>query len=283
MTTRRALAFGVPAAALVTALPLVTTGVQAAAPRWATAATAAIRPGAVTITDGKAQCTSNFVFTDRSGSTYVGQAAHCAGTGAATETNGCSAGSLPLGTPVRVGGANRTGTLAYSSWLAMQGAGETDPNACAFNDFALVRLDPADRGRVNPTMPIWGGPNGLGTSTAPVSQVFSYGSSSLRLGIAQLSPKTGVSLGDAGGGWTRQVYTVTPGIPGDSGSGFLNSRGQAVGVLSTLGILPIPLSNGVSDLSRALAYARSHGGPDVTLTAGTEPFTGTAGILRILG
>ncbi len=38
---------------------------------------------------------------------------------------------------------------------------------------------------------------------------------------------------------------------------------------------PIVASNGVSDLPKALAYARTHGGPDVTLAAGTEAFTGS--------
>ena len=28
-------------------------------------------------------------------------------------------------------------------------------------------------------------------------------------------------------------------------------------------------------LAKALAYARSHGGPDVTLAKGTQPFTGS--------
>ena len=165
----------------------------------------------------------------------------------------------------------------------MQAAGETDDDACAYNDFALVRLDDRDVSKVNPSVPIFGGPTGLGTSTTLGSQVYSYGNSSLRLGITQLSPKIGISLGDTAGGWTRSVYTVTPGIPGDSGSGFLNSNGRAVGVLSTLALTPIPASNGVSDLSRALAYARTHGGPNVTLVPGTQPFAGTTGLLGILG
>ena len=42
-----------------------------------------------------------------------------------------------------------------------------------------------------------------------------------------------------GGGWSRTVYTVTPGIPGDSGSGFLNASGQAIGTLSTVAIAPL--------------------------------------------
>jgi hypothetical protein len=69
------------------------------------------------------------------------------------------------------------------------------------------------------------------------------------------------------------VYTVTPGIPGDSGSAFLNSSGQAIGVLSTVAIAPLAASNGVGDVSRELAYMQAHssfGG--VHLALGTEPF-----------
>ena len=46
-------------------------------------AAGAIHPGVQTFTAG-AQCTSNFVFSD-GGTTYLGQAAHCSGTGAATD------------------------------------------------------------------------------------------------------------------------------------------------------------------------------------------------------
>ena len=43
-------------------------------------------------TDG-AQCTANFVYTDGAGNVYVGYAAHCAGKGEATDTNGCNVGA----------------------------------------------------------------------------------------------------------------------------------------------------------------------------------------------
>ena len=43
----------------------------------------------------------------------------------------------------------------------MQAKGETDPDTCAYNDLALVKLDPADYGKVNPSIPFWGGPTGL--------------------------------------------------------------------------------------------------------------------------
>ena len=91
-------------------------------PTWAPAATAKIHPGTMMYTDG-AQCTANFVFTDGAGNVYVGYAAHCAGTGEATDTNGCQADSLPLGTRVTFneggslvseGTQVGAGTLVYS-------------------------------------------------------------------------------------------------------------------------------------------------------------------------
>ncbi|HEX2233921.1 MAG TPA: hypothetical protein VHG69_11230 [Thermoleophilaceae bacterium] len=244
----------------------------AAAQTWAPADSATIRPGNQTLTEG-AQCTSNFVFSDGA-NVYLGQAAHCAGTGGATETNGCEAGSLPLGTPVEIEDATQPGTLVYSSWIAMQQAGETDANTCGFNDFALVQVHPADAGSVNPTIPFWGGPTGTATTTAAGDKVLSYGNSSLRFGAEPLKPKEGVSLGTSRGGWNHQVYTVTPGIPGDSGSAFIDRQGRAFGTLSTLQAAPAPASNGVSDVSREIGYMLSHGGPQVTLANGTEPFEG---------
>ena len=264
------------AAVTVLALGAVTAGASAAPkrPGFASAAAATVKPGVQMVTAG-AQCTANFVFTDRNGAVYLGQSAHCAGTGAATETDGCRAKSLPLGTRVTVRGASKPGVLAYSSWVAMQKAGERDKNACAYNDFALVRLDPADVRRTNPSVPVFGGPVGLDSDGTSVGeQVASYGNSSLRLGLKATSPKRGISLGDAFGGWTHTVYTATPGIPGDSGSGVLDRSGRAIGTLSTVAIAPYPASNGVSDLSRQLAYARAHGVPGLTLVLGTEKFTG---------
>jgi hypothetical protein len=218
-------------------------GTATAAPTWAPADTATIHPGVQMYTEG-AQCTANFVYTDGSGAVYVGYAAHCAGTGGATDTNGCDAGSLPLGTRVDFveGGSLAgegtkvgSGTLAYSSWLTMQQQGEQDQNTCDFNDLALVKVDAADVGKVNPSVPNWGGPVALNTDeSAQGENVFSYGNSSLRGGVEQLSPKQGVSLGATAEGWSHPVYTVTPGIPGDSGSAFLDSEGNALGTLSTV-------------------------------------------------
>jgi hypothetical protein len=246
---------------------LATTATAAAAPA------APIHPGVQTETGG-AQCTSNFIFRDAT-STYIGQAAHCSSTGGSTASNGCTSPSLPLGTPVKVTGASRPGTLAYNSWLTMQARGETDASTCAYNDLALVRLDPADAGSVDPSVPGFGGPTRVGGGAGRLAGVFSYGNSSLRLGITQLSPKQGTVLQITGGGWSRTVLTVTPGIPGDSGSGFMNAAGEAIGVLSTLSLLPVPATNGVGDLGRELDYMRAHTSlDDVSLVAGTKPFKG---------
>ncbi|MEJ2888481.1 serine protease [Actinomycetospora aeridis] len=226
-----------------------------------------VHPGVQTRTDG-AQCTANFLFTDGD-DTFIGQAAHCSGTGAATETDGCDSASLPLGTPVEVDGASRPGELVYNSWLAMQDAGETDPDACAYNDFALVKLDPADAATASGAVPFFGGPTGVDDDGAGVGEVVrSYGNSELRGGITLLSPKVGTVAGVQGGGWSHDVLTVTPGIPGDSGSAFLSADGRALGVLSTIQFAPLPASNGVSDLARMLDYARDHGAGGVRLVTG---------------
>ena len=70
------------------------------------------------------------------------------------------------------------------------------------------------------------------------------------------------------------VYTVTPGVPGDSGSGFLDDHGRAVGTLSTVAVAPLPASNGLGTLARELDYAQQHSGiGGLHLVRGTEPFT----------
>lgn len=248
--------------------------------RWAPADRARITPGVQMFTAG-AQCTGNFVFTDDAGDVLVGYAAHCAGQGGQTDTDGCATDSLPLGTRVRFAeGATAAtrgttvghGTLVYSSWIAMHRAGTTAADACAYNDLALVRVDADDLGKVNPSVPFWGGPVGLSGAQAPAgSAVYTWGQSSLRPTSA-LSPKTGVSLG--GGGWTWDVYTATPGIPGDSGSGVLDAEGRALGVLSTVAIAPLAGSNGIGDLGHELAFARSHSGlAGLRLVPGTQRFT----------
>jgi hypothetical protein len=249
--------------------------------RWAPAAGAAIRPGVQTDTAGGGRCTTNFVFTSGK-RTFLGQAAHCAGTGAVTETDGCVSDTGPLGTPVTIDagdGSSRGGILAYSSWIAMQDRGESDPDTCAYNDFALVELAAQDVADVNPSVPYFGGPTGVDTDGLVEGEaVYSYGGGAAvqrgtgRTGLP--SPKAGASAGDLGGGRSHEIYMVRPGMAGDSGSAFLDGNGDAVGVLSALNVDPEPVSADATDLGKALDYLAASGTlGHVELVRGTEPFT----------
>jgi hypothetical protein len=290
MRSKRLLTSLVTAALLLLAALLAAPASQAQAHQsgadlaslWAPAGKAKIRPGVQMFTKG-AQCTGNFVFSDRVGRVYVGYAAHCAGKGASTDTNGCKTPSHPLGTRVRFArgatlATNGTtvghGTLVYSSWIKMHRRHTHNRAACAANDFALVRVDRRDRRKVNPSVPFWGGPTRLSIVGAPAgSRVYSYGSSSLRPGNA-LSPKTGSSLGSTNRGWGWEVVTATPGIPGDSGSGFLDRRGRALGTLSTVQIAPVAGANGLGDLEHELRFAQSFSGiRGLHLVPGTRKFS----------
>jgi hypothetical protein len=254
--------------------------------QWAPRESALITPGIEAYT-GNDQCTTNFVFTDNANNVYIGQAAHCASKGTGRDTNGCSTQSQPLGTAVTFnkpstpktrGAQLGKGELAYSSWIAMQSDGEKDKNTCAYNDFALVKIDADSIGKVNPTVPEWGGPVGINTNgTTEGETLYSYGNSSLRFGIKTFSRQIGKAKATdpAVGGWSHQLTSEKhdPGIPGDSGSAYLDHAGNAVGTLSTLGI-SIPVVNSIGDLSHELAYAQAHSKiAGLQLVMGTAPFT----------
>lgn len=254
-----------------------------AASTWASESKATIKPGVQMLTNG-AQCTANFVFKDSAGRVYVGYAAHCAATGSSSDTNGCTTPTLPLGTKVQFGtGGNLlssgkivgTGTLAYSSWRTMQKRGTKDLARCSYNDFALVRVDAASVSKVNPTVPVWGGPNAIASTPLKAgAAIYTVGNSSLRTGTA--AAKTGSVMSVVGGGLAYNIKTGNPGIPGDSGSGFMDGRGRAAGVLSTLsvGLGLTPVSNTMGDLYRELNYAKLYGGiSTLYLAKGTRPFS----------
>jgi hypothetical protein len=241
---------------------------------FAAAGTASITPGVAMLARLDARtvssCTADFVFTAR-GALHLGFSAHCTGTGDSDDRTGCTAPTLPLGTMVGIRGPRgerAQGRLVYNSWRAMQQRRETDPALCRYNDFALVALDPADAGKVNPSVPRLGGPTGLDVDGLVRNEaVYSYQPNNGGSGV-----KRGRSLGDDDDGRTHRVVITPPGIPGDSGSGFLDARGRAFGVLSTE-FLDRQHSNGVTDLALALAYAKRYSGlGTVALVRGTEPF-----------
>jgi hypothetical protein len=242
-----------------------------AAPRWAPPSVATVHPGVQTRSPG-GQCTANFVFYDAK-DVYIGQAGHCASRGDNFDVNGCATSVYPLGTKITIEGASRPGTMVYDSWITMQRRRERSADLCYGNDFALVRLDRRDRGRVNPSIPFWGGPTGIGGRSDFGDAIYSYGNSSLRGGLAALSPKYGFGTGQTYGGWGHSFYSAAPGIPGDSGSAVLDANGRALGVISTVAVLPLPLENNASDLARAIRYMRAHTSlKRVQLAKGTARF-----------
>ena len=263
------------AAALLLTAPALVPAPSASAVRsaWAPAGSATISPGIPT-SSGSAGCTTNFVFTDKAGAVYIGQAAHCTSLSAdPLSGTGCESASSPLGTKVKLGDSGVTGTLAYSSWMAMQKTGETDDVICRANDFALVRVPEAAVAQVNPSVPVFGGPAGMASGPLTAGEpVYGYGRSDLRARAA--TPQQGYIVRTEPPGWYHVVYVLPAGVPGDSGGGFMDGQGRAFGVLITLNTMP-PGSNGATDLAHALAYAQKHSGiKGLKLVPGTEPFAG---------
>jgi hypothetical protein len=166
------------------------------------------------------------------------------------------------------------GTLAYSSWGTMQAVRESDETVCAANDFALVRLPDSAVATLNPSVPYFGGPTAMSPGTAGTGDLaFSYGNSPLRYGIQELAPKRGLVVKRTDKDWAYITYFLTPVIPGDSGSAVLDEDGRALGVASSLIVVPYPSGNGVVNLVNALAYAQQHSGiKGLRLVPGTEPF-----------
>lgn len=251
-------------------------------PGWTPFDKATVTPGIQTLT-GRAQCTTNFVFTDAAGNVYLGQAAHCA-SASEDEINGCKARSKPLGTRVTfnlhgtsydAGKQLAKGRLAYSSWHTMRKVGEKDPNTCRFNDFALIKVHPRYRKLVNPSLPHWGGPDGLSEGGLYIlDRAYGFGRSSLRRDNSPASRQAAQTMADQPEteGWAHVIIAPSPGIPGDSGSGYVDEHGQALGTLSTLSIGDI-LYNVLGDLMRELEYARKHSGiRDLRLELGTVAF-----------
>lgn len=232
---------------------------------WPPMGEASVRPGVQVISDGR-QCTSNFLFrTPDNRTLMLGIAAHCVAEGSSDSVDGCDPANepIPLGSEVKISGANAPGLLVYSSWHTMQAVDESKDAACTGNDFALVAISPTDRTNVHPSVRHFGGPSGLAGAPSVGDKVIWYGNSGLRGGVEETNDHEGYVVDT--GGWSANVYTLSPGVPGDSGSGIMTGDGQALGVLSTVEISPRAGSNGVSLLQPALQYAQEKAGLPVEL------------------
>ena len=131
-----------------------------------------------------------------------------------------------------------------------------------------MRIDPADYGLVNPTVPHWGGPLGVADPLVPVTSYRAYGNSLLRQGLTVLSPMTGVPTQTYDNAWVHGTITVLPGIPGDSGMPLMTDTGLATGVLSRISLLPNAGQLLFTDLALAMKYADQHDLPGLQLARG---------------
>lgn len=229
---------------------------------WPLPAAATIRPGA-SIEGGS--CTANFVFTSLDNSTvYLGTAAHCFSDDGATQTDGCLAAVQELGAKRDIQGASKSATLVYSSWSAMQARNEGG-DVCRNNDFALLRLEPEDAGKVSPALRQFGGPTGLASArdVGMSDKVLSYGNSGTRPEDSLLSPREGFVTLPAGGCDARVVFPNAA-IPGDSGSPVILGDGRAMGVFVSIELLPIPGQGHVCMLEDLMGYA-AYAGMEVQL------------------
>ena len=196
------------------------------------ASTATVHPGVQTFTAG-AQCTANFIYTDGA-DTYIGQAAHCSGTGAATDTDGCDS---------RVAAGRHAGRGHGRLAARNHGLQLVDHDAGARRDrsrhlrLQRPRADQARsggrRGRRTRPCPASAARPAPPASAARARPSTRYGNSSLRGGVTKLSPKQGIVV-QRRRGWSTDVYTLTPGHPRRLGLGLPDRDGQAAGVLSTV-------------------------------------------------
>jgi len=237
------------------------------------------RPGQLATPDGGSTCSTNFVFSDGTRH-FLGLAARCASP-TPNATDGCTADPGRLGRvdmqriDNRIGPWGMSAWLVYSSWKAMQDAGETDPQACRHNDFALIEIN-EPREDISPTVPYWRGPQGVAASAPPLSDVVGYGGATYRLGAPVWprptrqnygGPIQGTVLRTTAGGWSYDVAAAT-GLLQDTGAPILDRRGRALGLLST--------PAGVTSIDRAVRYMHQHidAFDAVTLQDSTLPFAG---------
>lgn len=214
-----------------------------------------IRPGSQLLVerDGTtASCTANFVWRDGGGDYYVGAAGHCfLPVGAAASGNAAvdsetgfdvSANEVSIAVDGTFGGVLggvleaevvELGDVVYAR-QAERGGG-----LGVGHDFGLVEVPDEAMDLVDPSVPQFGGPDGVSeTASPPGSVVHMYGAGIVNGELFVTQGRTGISLGDAGtpGSWFGALRAT----PGDSGGPLLESEvgalppaaGPATGILT---------------------------------------------------
>jgi len=257
----------IPAAAQPSAVR-VAAAESAAAPHWAAAGSSTVHPG-VRVAMAGVTCVAGFLLTNGR-QAFIGVPAGCSGAGQ-VDNSKCDAGQVPYGLNVTIGGAKYPGKLVYSSITEMQLRSERRVNVCANNSLSLVRIDPRDIKRTNPSIPALGGPTGVSTAepTAP-AQLTAYLS----------SPTPAQALSSGSGGWAHTMMVDGPVSATFAGAPVLTSDGKALGLVT---VTPDGGSGRViaTNLRLELRYLHKlKKFADVTLAKGTRKF---ASGLQLLG
>ena len=194
---------------------------------WAPAATAAIRPG-VRHRHRRRRALHQQLRVRRGDRRFLGQAAHCAGTGVATETDGCASGTRPLGTAVTIDaadGSRRTGRLAYSSWITMQDPRRDRPGrlrAQRLRAGRAGRRGRRGRGQPEPAGAAAGRPGCGADGCRPANRCSA--TAGPRSAGRSPRPAAGTTGGEVGAGFGHEIHTASPGVPGESGSALRRRR-----------------------------------------------------------
>lgn len=200
--------------------------VPAAAP-VGTGSCPGVRPGAVVLTPNL--CTLNFLFLGGDGRAYMGTAGHCAlGKGPTGEDVGEQSWNPGVGPVARDGAGQRIGEFAYAVLQSPK-------------DFALVRLEKGVE--ASPKACHFGGPTGINNDVSAAPMVLEYYGNGLGVGTV-LPARSAIALGTPD---LDHVFASGAAIPGDSGSGVMDSSGRALGVLVTLGLHATTIGTGGVD------------------------------------
>lgn len=219
-----------------------------------------IRPGSqmfIQDENGTAGCTTNFIWRDISdpeGSLYIGAAGHCfLGDAPASESDArdhedgddVSGLSISVCADCTFGGATgltviegtvlELGDVVY----ARQSNPEDGNDSGVGHDFGLVAVPTEMEEVVDPSLPQFGGPDGVSLEAVPEGELVNqYGAGIANGEVFPTQGSTGVSLGD--GGSPESWFSALRASPGDSGSPLVEgldgdeNGGAAAGVLTHL-------------------------------------------------
>lgn len=219
-----------------------------------------IRPGSqlfIEDEDGTAGCTANFIWRDTSDAEaplYIGAAGHCfLGDAPASERDArdhedgddvtdlsvsvcadCTFGGATSLTVIE-GDVIELGDVVYARQLSPE---EDDDNGIG-HDFGLVRIPEEAEDAIEPSLPQFGGPDGVSLRAVPAGELVNqYGAGVANGEVFPTQGSTGISLGD--GGSPESWFSALRASPGDSGSPLIEgldggeNGGAAAGVLTHL-------------------------------------------------